>query len=402
MPDLDALWLRVRQRLETRGRDSRGHLPLPPLSSPARLALKSLLGSRVGKSVDLAALEAGLVRLGVGASLTAALARLGHEVSAEPARLRAARVERREAREFARAAVAEWPEPWARAWIDEIIRAGIFRNLEVAPARALLQSIRAVLDYLSQERPVPISRNDLAAHLLGSAHALDPGTRIEAAVSRALTFRLDATDRRDLWAQAGVHLDLTSAPALCWRLPLCQACGLAPLATAALAASVPLHISRLALEAHPAAVPPGSPILVVENPRIVEAAAQRHASMPVISTNGNPSSTVLLLLSQLLASGAELRYHGDFDAAGLAICARVMALGLAPWRMRAADYLAAVASADAEGAILPRDTQAPGPTPWDPALQSIFEQERRIVHQERLLSSLIEELEAPPHACPGF
>ena len=389
VPDLDALWLRVRRRLEARGCDSRGRLPLPPLSSSARLALKSLLGPRVGQSVDLTALEAGLVRLGVGASLTEALAHLGHEVSAEPSRLRAARAERRQARELARATVADWPEPWAREWIDEVIRAGIFRNLEAAPARALLQSIRAVLDYLAQERPAPISRIDLAARLLGSAHALDPGTRIEAALSRALAFRLDATDRRDIWAQAGVHFDLTSAPALTWRLPLSQGCGLGPLATAALAASVPLHISRLALEAHPAAVPRGSRILVVENPRIVEAAAQRHASTPVISTNGNPSSTVLLLLSQLLASGAELRYHGDFDAAGLAICARVMALGLIPWRMSAADYLEAVASADAEGAVLPRDTRAPGPTPWEPSLQSIFAQNRRIVHQERLLSALI-------------
>jgi uncharacterized protein (TIGR02679 family) len=288
-----------------------------------------------------------------------------------------------------RATVADWPEPWAREWIDEVIRAGIFRNLEAAPARALLQSIRAVLDYLAQERPAPISRIDLAARLLGSAHALDTGTDIEAALSRALVFRLDATDRRDIWAQAGVHCDLTSAPALTWRLPLSQGCGLGPLGTAALAASVPLHISRLALEAHPAAVPRGSRILVVENPRIVEAAAQRHASTPVISTNGNPSSTVLLLLSQLLASGAELRYHGDFDAAGLAICARVMALGLIPWRMSAADYLEAVASAEAEGTVLPRDTRAPGPTPWEPSLQSIFAQNRRIVHQERLLSALI-------------
>lgn len=389
VPDLDVLWLRVRRRLEARGCDSRGRLPLPPLSSSARLVLKSLLGSRVGKSVDLIALEAGLVHLGVGANLSAALACLGHEVSAEPARLRAERAERREARELVRATVADWPEPWAREWIDEVIRAGIFRSLEAAPARALLQSIRAVLDYLAQERPAPISRIDLAARLLGSAHALDPGTRIEAALSRALAFRLDATDRRDIWAQAGIHFDLTSAPALTWRLPLSQGCGLGPLATAALAASVPLHISRLALEAHPAAVPRGSRILVVENPRIVEAAAQRHASTPVISTNGNPSSTVLLLLSQLLASGAELRYHGDFDAAGLAICARVMALGLIPWRMSAADYLEAIASADAEGAVLPRDTRAPGPTPWEPSLQSIFEQNRRIVHQERLLSALI-------------
>lgn len=93
--------------------------------------------------------------------------------------------------------------------------------------------------------------------------------------------------------------------------------------------------------------------------------------------------------AQGTASGAELRYHGDFDTAGLAICARVMALGLIPWRMSAADYLEAVASADAEGAVLPRDTRAPGPTPWEPSLQSIFAQSRRIVHQERLLSALI-------------
>jgi uncharacterized protein (TIGR02679 family) len=114
------------------------------------------------------------------------------------------------------------------------------------------------------------------------------------------------------------------------------------------------------------------------------------AATPVVSTNGRPSSTVLLLLTQLRDAGAELPYHGDFDAAGLAICASLTRLGVVPWRMNAADYLAALAAADAEGAALPQDPHAPGPTPWDPALQGTLDRERRIVHQERLLPGLIE------------
>lgn len=233
-------------------------------------------------------------------------------------------------------------------------------------------------------------RVDLAASVLGSSHALDNGTRMEAALARAFAFRLDVTEHRELWAQMGVHFDLTSTPVLTWRLPLTDSCGLAPLAASALSAGIPLHLSRFALEAHPVEVLRGSRILVTENPRVVEAAAQRRASTPVISTNGWPSSTVLLLLTQLLASGAELYYHGDFDAAGLSICERMMILGLTPWRMNEVDYRVALAVADAEGAVLPKDRHAPGPTPWDPALREIFDRERRIVHQERLLPGLIE------------
>ena len=249
--------------------------------------------------------------------------------------------------------------------------------------------VRAVLDHLERSRPAPISRVDLAARLLGSAHALDTGTRVEAAVARALAYRVGPADHRELWAQAGVHFDLTSAPALTWALPLTEDCGLVQVATAARSAGVPLHLSRLALETHPARVREGSSILVVENPRLVEAAAQVRAATPVISTNGQPSSTVLLLLTQLLDTGAALRYHGDFDTAGLAICARLARLGLRPWRMNAADYVSALAAADAEGAALPTEPLAPGPTPWDTALREVFAGERRIVHQERLLGELI-------------
>lgn len=388
--ELDPLWARVRVRLEARGPGCRGRVPIPELSSSAKLALKTLLGRPIGKTVDLTALEAGLVRLGIGDDLAHALSGLGYDISGESARRRAMRAERKEVRHAARGIACEWPEPWARKWIDEVIRAGIFRGFDREQARGLLQQVRAVVDHLNQDRPAPISRVDLAARVLGSAHALDNGTRVEAAVARAIAFKLGPAGRRDLWAQAGVHFDLTSVPVLTWRLPLTDTCGLSHLVASALDAGIPLHLSRFALEDHPADVTSGSRILVVENPRIVEAAAQRQVSTPIVSANGSPSSTVLLLLTQLLDAGADLRYHGDFDTAGLAICERMTRLGLAPWRMSAAEYRAALAAADAEGAVLPRELHAPGPTPWDPALQEVFDRERRIVHEERLLSDLIE------------
>jgi uncharacterized protein (TIGR02679 family) len=388
--ELDPLWARVRVRLEARGPGCRGRVPLPNLSSSGKLALKSLLGRPLGKTVDLAAVEAGLARLGIGDDLALALSKLGHDVSGEGARRRANRAERKEVRNAARGIACQWPEPWAPKWIDEVIRVGILRGFDREQARGLLRQVRAVVDHLEQDRPAPISRVDLAARVLGSAHALDNGTRVEAAVARAIAFKLGPAGRRDLWAQAGVHFDLTSVPALTWRLPLADRCGLSNVAASALNAGIPLHLSRFALEAHPVDVESGSRILVVENPRIVEAAAQRQASTPIVSTNGSPSSTVLLLLTQLLEAGADLRYHGDFDTAGFAICERMMRLGLAPWRMSTADYRAALAAADVECAVLPRETLAPGATPWDPALQQEFGEERRIVHQERLLPGLIE------------
>lgn len=387
--DLSPLWEQIRARLEAHGTDNRGRLKLPALPSPARLALQALIDRAPGKTVDLAALEAGLVRLGIGDDLAGGLAVLGYPVSDQPAQRRAKRAERQETRRAVRAIARTWPESWAPKWIDSVIRAGVLRDFDTGQARTLLHQVRSVLDYLEHDHPAPISRVDLAAQVLGSAHALDTGTRVEAAVTRALGFSLGAASGRDLWARAGVHFDLTSAPVLTWRLPMTNDCRLEPLVAAARHAGIPLHLSRFALEKHPASVPRGSAILVVENPRVVEAAAQSRTSTPIVSTNGQPSSAVLLLLTQLREAGAELRYHGDFDAAGLAICERLTRLGLRPWRMDVADYRHALATADAEGAVLPTDANAAGPTSWDPNLQHVFDRERRIVHQERLLPILI-------------
>jgi len=380
--ELDALWQRVRERLEKSGLDNRGRL-------------QSLIGHRPRAMLELGVLEAALVRLGVGDDLPGALAALGHPVSSEPAARRAERAERRRAHAVARAACASWPEPWAREWIDGVIRAGVLRGFDGEQAGALVGQVRQVLDRLELEPATRTSRVDLAARVLGSSHALDSGTRLEAAVARALRLRLGSEDSHGLWEQAGVHLDLTSAPALTWGLPLVGECGLAPLVAEATSRGVPLHLSRFALERHPVHVAPGTRLLVVENPRIVEAAAQAHSPTPVISTNGQPASTVLLLLAQLREAGAELYYHGDFDTPGLAICARMASLGLTPWRMNARDYREALEAADTEGTPLPRDPLSPGATPWDPNLRDLFDRDRRIVHQERLLPRLIGSPLAP-------
>lgn len=92
----------------------------------------------------------------------------------------------------------------------------------------IVQEVRRVLDHLDAE--VPTSRVDLAADRLGSSHALDPGTRLEAAATRALAHRPRPADTRDLRERAGAHLDLTSGPALVWRLQLrgASACSRSP------------------------------------------------------------------------------------------------------------------------------------------------------------------------------
>lgn len=387
---LASVWSLVRTRLESRGADNRGHVRLPVLAAADRLALQALLGRPPSKSLHLARLEAALVKLGLGVDLADALAALGHPVSNDPARRRAEQAAAKLARETARAEAATWPEPWAPAWIDEVIRAGGVRGLDADGATQLVRDVRKVLDHLDAARAEPVSRVDLAAAHLGSSHALDTGTRLEAATSRALTHRLGPADTRELWERAGAHLDLTSGPVLVWRLPLAASCGLASLTEQATAAGVPVHLSQLALRRHPAMVGPGTTILVAENPRVAEAAAQAGSPTPVIAANGNPSGAVRLLLRQLLDAGADLRYHGDFDAAGLAMCARMQAFGLTPWRMDADDYLAALEAAGASGVGLPLDPAANGPTPWDPALQQAFDRHRRIVHEERLLPDLLD------------
>lgn len=390
-PDLRVLWLAVQTRLERRGLSARGRVRTPALASPAtRLTVETMLGRRLGATIDLEQLEAALVARGVGNDLAESLTVLGFPVSAASAQRRAERLGRRDTHDAVRAMVESWPEDWAVEWADEVVRAGLTRGMDSAAADEFVAGVRRVLDRLrhADAEGERLARTDLAATVLGSSHALDNGTALEAACSRALA-RVHRGDPADPWVASGVFTDQVSGAALTWALPVATGSALHRLVGEAGRLGIPLHLTREALTRYPVEVAARSTVLVVENPRIVEAAAHRAHPTGVISTNGNPSGAVRLLLDQLLAAGARLIYHGDFDAAGLAICGRLAALGLEPWQMDAAHYVAAVAAAERDGVRLPDETRPIGPTPWDPSLREAVERHRRIVHEERLVDELL-------------
>lgn len=388
--DLVPVFEAIRSRLERGGETRRGRMKLPEgLSTRAVSLLEALVDSQVRRTVDLEVLERKLVDLGVGRDLSSALAVLGHPVSEEPARRRAARRQAADARSAARAEVGRWELDWGREWIDSIVARGILSGLDPDEAVGLVCATREIMVRIdASDGPDRPSRVDLAAELLGDSHALDWGTRHSQAVTRALSIRFGG-EGRDAWERAGVNLDQVSAPALTWGLATVDRGGLGHLLDEANDLGVPLHLSLLALRRHPVVVAPGSDVLVTENPRMVEAACDRRTSYPVIALNGNPSSAALLLIDQLLRSRARPRYHGDFDATGLQICARMHRLGLEPWKMDRAAYLEALGEAESQGATLPTDGHQSPPTPWSRELQEAFDRHRLVVHEERLIPSLL-------------
>jgi uncharacterized protein (TIGR02679 family) len=390
--ELRAFWPAVSERLARRGANTRGRMHVESVGEDGLHVLRLLVNGPVRATIDLASLERALCELGVGPTLPDALATLGYHVSDEPARRRAKSTARSAARDLLREVAAEWAEPWVTDWTEEMVRSGVPGRLGVAGTLDLARRVRSTLDRLASvhttDRADELSRTELAATLFGDAHALDRGTTLEGAVSRSLRLEFPGLNYREMWAHAGAQLDLVSGPALVWGLPVVRS-QLAPMCQQATELGIPLHLSQFALRRFPVEVARGAWILVAENPRVVEAAAQARSPVAVICANGNPSGAVHLLVEQLLVGGGALRYHGDFDAAGLAICARMVALGLKPWHMDATSYQRAIAAAAHAGEELPIDMSIVPPTQWDPDLHDLFARERRVVHEERVLNDIL-------------
>ncbi len=398
-PEVEVVWARVRERLERVGPDRRGRLSMDGVAKPALRILGDLVGRPVGATIDLGLLEAGLQRVGVADDLVTAMERLGFPVSPDRELGRAQRRAADEARAALRLAASNWDVDWAPAWADEVIRAGLARALSSDDAVWLVATVERVLAAISAMEGLPglVSRVDLAAQVLGDSHALDEGTRVGSAVVRALRISGAVSLSSAVWEAAGVHTDLVSGPALVWNLPaglVDAACPLGKVVAGARAMGAPVHLSQMMLRQwEPWEGGSGADVcdvLVTENPRIVEAAAQRLVPFCVMTTNGNPSGAVRLLLRRLQRAGVRAHYHGDFDAAGLAICARMERLACVPWRMRTKDYLSAVTAAAEEGVVLPVDPDNARFTPWDPSLQMAFNASRLVVHEERLIDSLLD------------
>ena len=389
-PGLAGVWAAARRQLDRFGPERRGAVARPDLDPASALALESLLGRKPTKRLDLGELEAALIARGVGDDLGEALVRLGHPPSPDAAGRRAARARSGAARGALDRAVASWEEPWAASWAEGIVRAGLLGDLDGDAAARLVADVRRLLDHLDLVEPPGASRAETAAKLYGSAHALDPGTRLAVFAAHALHRRVGPLEGRELWERAGILADRVSAPALTWALPVVGSSALAEQIRAASAGALPLHVSLMALQGHPVSVPRGARVLVVENPRLVEAAAERNLARCVVASNGNPSTAVTTLLRQLQKSGAFIWYHGDFDAPGIAICRRMHEAGCTPWLMDASDYEDAVRLAEQTDVRLEPSGKDCGATPWDPALQATFESHRLIVHEEFVLDDVLD------------
>ncbi len=347
------VWQQLRGPLERGNRTTR----LTGLSRETRHALRPVLGRPVTGDVRVVLLELDQ-RLGrplveVVESLTG------------PLRDRAAE---RAARAEPLAILAAVDQDWAAA----VRSSGVLSRL--ADAEQVAQhavEVRAQLPGPSR------LRTHLAAAVTGDAHALDDGQPLAAVVLRGVNAGVlpaTAAERRAVWESVGVQADNVSTSVL--TLGLRPRAG-GPLVEAADRGD-PVHLTPWDLQRRDVHV--HGPVLVVENPSVLEAFALRHGGdFAVVCTAGWPAHVALDLLTRL---DTPLSYHGDLDWRGVEICSwLVERQGVRPWRMTVEAYLAAPGG----GAL----TGRPAATPWDPQLAQIMAERGVAVHEEQVVESLL-------------
>lgn len=391
-PALTPVWARLRDRVEARGLEAVGRVRVEVPTRGERHAVSGLLGRTVTAPrvvVDLAELDQRLrQRSGVG-GLVAVLTAL----HGTPPRDRvAARAERLAGRELPLALAAELVEaPWAREWVADLRRTGLLTGRPTA-TEVVTDAARVLAVLTGPGAPVPRARVELAAQLMHDAHALDDDRLVTQVVLRGLAAAAGcgapatAAERRALWEQYAVAPDLVSRTCLVWGLrptgPEPQARRLRDAADA----GDPVHVTAWDLRRLSSfGDQRGTAVLVCENPRVLEALAERGtAGRPVVCTSGEPGTVVTDVLARLVSAGATLRYHGDFDWPGVAIANRVVErFGAVPWLMSTTEYAAAV-RVDAPALVGTAVEPA-----WDAELGAAMRDAGRAVHEEAVLADLV-------------
>ncbi|MCO6008320.1 TIGR02679 family protein [Actinoallomurus purpureus] len=420
-PALARLWDRLRDRLERGGLQVRGRLRLDGVTAAEREALALLTGRPyTGDAVSIALpdLDAQLRTGAAERGLVEVVAELRGPLTDRPA----ARDARRAAAEAVWAAADHAlrshglaDAAWSGPWLEEVRRAGTLARLAPENARRLIVQAIDVMALLAGPASSGAGlasgspgaaglpgRGELAERVTGTAHGLDDGTLLARIVLRAVARSLDvappqdARSRRELWEAAGVAVDRVSTTVLTH--------GLAPLGdepTVRLLrdrtrAGFETHLTLRDLNRMTWRLPPDTEVFVCENPRVVEAAADRGCTRPLVCVSGNPTTTALTLLDALHAAGARLAYRGDFDWPGIAIANRMIGRYAArPWRMRATDYEQHVATARDRGTPLPPLTGAPVDAVWDPELTPAMTALGVAVQEESALELLLADLLSP-------
>lgn len=392
-PALRPTWLRVGARLEQAGLVPDGAVRIRLAGRAERQAVGDLLGRTItgeAVKVDLAALDRRLrERSGIG-GLSAVLVRLGIDLEDRPA-ARAAKAESQQ-RPLSVAA-ASLHLPWVPDWIAGLRRTGLLTNRE--NAEFIARSAALVLDDLTGGVSRSQSRVELGARLLGDAHALDRDRLLHQVVLRGLAAAAgvpvptSGRAREALWAQFGVDPDLLSRTCLVWGLRITGDSPIAVRLEIAARAGDPTHVTEWDLRRSPQFTPlPDKRVLVCENPRVIEGMAERGlGGWAAVCTSGEPNLVVDKVLRQLAQSSIELRYHGDFDWPGVAIANRAIErYGVVPWRMTVDDYKRGARS---DGLRLGDPAVEPV---WDSELGAAMRTRDRAVHEESVLSELLDAL----------
>lgn len=407
--ELDGLRQRMRRHFERHGLSpEKSVLHLTNLSAVEHEALALLIGlpSRSTRSVqiDIAQLDAALRSAGMASSLHEALERLDGPIvnrAAAQAELRS---------RWSSVTDVHERHPTLSAWLQVASAVSLLKRVsrqDSETARQLLRQAHAVMQHLPAQG---LTRAQLAADVLGNAHALDNGQPVATVVLAALQHgvnddgqeqdpSMDATEgadearrpterMRDIWARAGVLVNELARPALFLNLPV------HPQAESIGRLGEPGYLSLRQLLRTPIAWSVADQhIYVCENPNIVSIAADRlgSACAPLVCTDGMPAAAQRVMLKQLADAGAKLFYHGDFDWAGIHIANNVMKLcECSPWRFGMQDYLQAVGTAPPKERDL-EETHVVAS--WDSALVEAMRSHGIAMAEEAMASPLISDLQ---------
>ena len=400
---------RLRRRFERAPLDAAvENFRIGKLTTEEHAALASLLGRPVryasSLQVDVRLVDTAFQNAGIAASLRDALEQLDGPI----ANLATTRL----------ALQTMWSDVLGGCTHRELIgllRApagiGLLKRLARQSPPAALQLCRRVEAVLQRLPASGIARSQLAADVLGDAHALDSGqptATLVLTVWRQLIARTDDNNNdvdieptgdgelepdggaerdRDVWAKAGVLVNELARPVLFLNLPMRDA------GNHRQSPGEPVYASlRSLLRSPPSWDVANCKVYVCENPNLVAIAADHWGShcAPLVCTDGMPAAAQRCLLSQLAKARAQLSYHGDFDWPGVRIGNHVMREhGAQSWRFGAADYEAAINRASGLGqALTGKATRAL----WDERLMTAMQQHRLSIAEEALAASLLEDL----------
>lgn len=412
---LASLRRRLRQRFERAALDDAiDYVRVGDLGAEEHAALVSLLGRRPRHSkslqVDIRSVDAALQRAGIAASLRDALERLDGPI--------VCRAENRFRLQLLWSGVIGGCENANLIkYLQTPAGIGLLKRLARQSPEAGMDLCRHAEDVLRHLPATGVTRSQLAANVLGDAHALDNGRGTAALVlavwrHKAMPSAAEgdlavpesnegadlqtpgtAERVRDVWARAGVLVNELARPVLFLNLPSHRTGG------DAWSFGEPAYASlRLLLRSPPRWAVAGSDVYVCENPNLLAIAADRLGAdcAPLVCTDGMPAAAQRCLLSQLAQAGARLHYHGDFDWPGLRIGNQVVREhSAAPWRFGAADYLAAVAT---PAGLMKSLEGKPAEATWDTGLTAAMQEHGVAVAEEAMATSLMQDLGRPQHS----